>query len=139
TYLTEALKSAEIFVNSQQMDINKKNPVDRINDAFRTLIKTLYNKLDYVTEFVDTPKELQEIINSSTQLSMDSNNDVNHLAIKEVDNYVGQLTTRNQPMTIKSITTYFAKQPYGWLELDTTALLIQLFKAQEIKLQLSSS
>src|SRR5699024_11015024 len=73
------------------------------------------------------------------QLSMDSNNDVNHLAIKEVDNYVGKLTTRNQPMTIKSITTYFAKQPYGWLELDTTALLIQLFKAQEIKLQLSSS
>src|SRR5699024_504060 len=67
TYLTEALKSAEIFVNSQQMDINKKNPVDRINDAFRTLITTLYNKLDYVTEFVDKPKELQEIINSSTQ------------------------------------------------------------------------
>src|SRR5699024_5662351 len=34
TFVTEALKHADIFVNSQQLDIHKKNPVDRINDAF---------------------------------------------------------------------------------------------------------
>lgn len=139
TYLTEALKSADIFVNSQQMDIGKKNPADRINDAFRTLIKTLYHKLDYVTEFVDTPKALKELTNESTQLSMNSTDEPNHLAIKELDNYVDRLTSRNQPMTIKSVTTYFSQKPYGWLELDTIAILLQLFKAQEIKWQLNSS
>ncbi|WP_088049429.1 BREX system P-loop protein BrxC [Virgibacillus dakarensis] len=139
TYVTEALKHADIFVNSQQLSINKKAPAERINDAFRTLIKTLYNKLDYVNEFVDTPKELQSIITESTQLSMDDSDEPNHLAIKEVDNYVDRLTARNQPMTVKSITTYFAQQPYGWLELDTTSFLLQLFKAQEVKFQLNSS
>ncbi|RDW17507.1 BREX system P-loop protein BrxC [Oceanobacillus arenosus] len=139
TYLTEALRSAEIYVNSQVLEIQKKNPVDRINDAFRMLIKTLFNKLDHIIEFVDTTKDLQDIITASTQLTMDNKNEPNHLAINEVDNYVARLTTRNHQMTIKHLSTYFAKQPYGWLELDTTALLLKLFKAQEIKLQLNSS
>lgn len=139
TYLSEALKTADVFVNSQQMNIPKKNPIDRINDAFRTLIKSLYNKLDYVTEFVDTVKELETIVKEPTQLSMNSKDDPNYLAIKEMDNYVSRLTARNQPMTIKSITTYFSKQPYGWLELDTIACIVQLFKLQEVSLQLNSS
>ena len=137
TYLTEALKAAEIFVNSQQMDINKKSPVDRINDAFRTLIKTQYNKLDYVTEFVDSTKELQDIITSSTQLSMDGK-EANSNARNEVDQYIARLTARNQQITIKGIRNYFVSKPYGWLEMDTTALLLHLFKVQEIKFQLNS-
>lgn len=139
TYLTEALKSAEVFVNSQQMDIQKKNPVDRINDAFRTLVKTLYNKLDYVTVFTDTTKEVEDIIQSSTQLSMDSKDEDNHLALKEVNDYISRMATRNQPMSIKSILAFFSARPYGWLELDTTALLVRLFKAQEINFYLNSA
>lgn len=139
TLLTEALSSAEVFVSSQQLEINRKNPTDRINEAFRMLIKSLYNKLDYVTEFVGSPRELQDLAVSSTQLSMDHNGGRNHHAIREVDNYVDRLTTRNQPMTVKSITTYFAKQPYGWLDFDTTAILLELFKAQEVKFLLNSS
>lgn len=138
TYLTEALKGAEVFVNSQQMDITKKSPIDRINDAFRTLIKTQFNKLDYITEFVDSTKELQEIVTSSTQLSMDDT-EANSNALKEVDNYIGRLTIRNQQMTIKTLRNYFANKPYGWLEFDLTALLLHLFKVQEIKFQLNNS
>ncbi len=138
TYLTEALKSAEVFVNSQQMDITKKNPVDRINDAFRTLIKTQYKNLDYITEFVDSTKGLQDILTDSTQLSMDDKA-VNHNAINAVDDYISRLTSRKQQMTVKSIRNYFANKPFGWLEMDITALLLHLFKSQKIKFQLNSS
>src|SRR5699024_6620775 len=62
TFVKEALKYAEIYANSQQLEINNKNPVDRMNDAFRMLIKVLYHKLDHISQFVDTPKDLQEII-----------------------------------------------------------------------------
>lgn len=137
TYLIEALKSAEVFVNAQQMDIKKKKPVERINESCRFLIKTLYNKLDYITDFTDSSKELQSLITSATQLTLGDDH-ANKLALKEVNHYIDRLTSRNQPMTIKSITTYFSKQPFGWLELDTTAQLINLFKAQEIRLQLNS-
>ncbi|NMA73232.1 MAG: BREX system P-loop protein BrxC [Bacteroidales bacterium] len=139
TFVKEALKDAEIYVNSQILDIQKKNPVDRINDAFRMLIKALYHKLDLITPSIDSAKDLAELLNSSKQLTIDSESEENYLAIKEVDNYVTRLTNRNQNLSVKSITTYFSNLPYGWIELDTTAILLQLFKAQEVKFILNSS
>src|SRR5699024_8598640 len=110
TYLTEALKSAEIYVNSQQIDIKKKNPADRINDAFRLLVKTKYNKLDDLKTFIDSTKELQELITASSQLSADGS-DPNSNARNEVDSYISRLTDRNQQMTIKGIRHFFANPP----------------------------
>lgn len=138
THLTEALKTADIFVKSHQLDIAKKSPTDRMNDAFRVLVKTEYSKLDYITTFVSSPKELEQLITASSQRTLDGKL-TNHLAIEEVDIYIKRLADRNQQMTIKSITTHFANKPFGWLELDTTALLLDLFKEQEISFQLSSS
>lgn len=140
TQLTEALKVAEIFVNSQLLDVKEKNPAERINDAFKNLIDNIYNKLSYVKEFVDTTKALNDLLKEDTvQLSLVDDEKPNKLALKEVNTYVERLTARKQQITVKGITTYFSKQPYGWNEIDTTALIIILFKAQEIKLQLSSS
>lgn len=140
THLTEALKIASIYVNSQALEVKEKSPVDRINEAFKALINNIYNKLTYVNEFVDTTKQLNDILQeSTTQLSLNDGNELNKLAIDEVDNYVGRLTTRKQQITVKGITSHFSKQPYGWNELDTAALIIKLFKGQEIKLQLNST
>ncbi|MGE6848228.1 BREX system P-loop protein BrxC [Bacillus tropicus] len=141
TYVTEALKHAEIFVNSQQLDVKEKNPVERINDAFKVLIDNLYNKLHYVKKFIDTAKQLNELlVENTTQLTLSGDNeDVNQLAVKEVNDYIARLTTRNQQITIKGITTHFTKQPYGWKDLDIASFIIKLFKGQEIKLQLNSS
>ncbi|EMA6342981.1 BREX system P-loop protein BrxC [Bacillus cytotoxicus] len=141
TYVTEALKHAEIFVNSQQLDVKEKNPVERINDAFKVLIDNLYNKLHYVKEFIDTPKQLNELlVDNTTQLTLtDDHEDANKLAVKEVNDYITRLTTRNQQITVKGITTHFTKQPYGWKELDIVSFIIKLFKGQDIKLQLNSS
>ncbi|MCT6901727.1 MAG: BREX system P-loop protein BrxC [Lactobacillus sp.] len=141
TYVTEALKHAEIFVNSQQLDVKEKNPVERINDAFKVLIDNLYNKLHYVKKFIDTAKQLNELlVENTTQLTLSGDNeDANQLAVKEVNDYIARLTTRNQQITIKGITTHFTKQPYGWKDLDIASFIIKLFKGQEIKLQLNSS
>ncbi|MBE7105492.1 BREX system P-loop protein BrxC [Bacillus cereus] len=141
TYVTEALKHAEIFVSSQQLDVKEKNPVDRINEAFKVLVGTLYNKLDYVKEFIDAPKQLNELLAENTaQLTLSGEDeDENKHAIKEINDYIARLTTRNQQMTVKSITTHFMKQPYGWKDLDIAAFIIKLFKGQEVKLQLNST
>ncbi|MEI3612628.1 BREX system P-loop protein BrxC [Pseudogracilibacillus sp. SO30301A] len=137
TYLKAALKDAEIFVKSQQLDIAKKNPIDRINDAFHILIKTEYHKIDYIEKFVQKPTDLENLL-TSDQLSMEMLEE-NKLARNEVNNYITRLSDRNQAMTLKSITTHFEQKPFGWLELDIKALLIELFKEQEIKLHFNSA
>lgn len=136
-YLEEALKEADIFVTSQKLDIQKKNPVRRINEAFYMLVKTEYHKLDYIDKFVKSQKELEELKFSSTNITLEGNDDFpNVLALKEVDSYISRLTDRKQPPTIKGVQNFFSEKPYGWLELDTTALILQLFKLQELRLTL---
>lgn len=137
-FLLEGLKHAEIFVNSGLLDIKEKSPVDRINDAFKTLIDVLYNKLNYVKVFVDTARDLHDILSSkSVQMTL-VDNEPNKLAIQEVNGYIERNSARNIPMTMKSISVLYSKAPYGWTELDTAAIIIKLFKSQEIKLEYNS-
>jgi len=138
TLLIEGLKTAEIFVNSQLLDIKEKNPVERINDGFKVLIDTLYNKLNYIKKFMDSPRELQEILtNNNVQVSL-VEVEKNKLAIDEVDSHIERNTSRNIPMTMKGIIGLYSKAPYGWGELDIAAIIIKLFKAQEIKIEYNS-
>jgi flavodoxin len=138
TMLKEGLKTAEIYVASQLLDIKEKSPVERINDAFRILVDTLYYKINYVKAFIDTDKELYDISTSQTvQLAL-MENDPNKLAMDEMDGYIERNTIRNIPVTVRSATTLFSKAPYGWREKDISAILLKLFKAQEIRLQYNS-
>jgi hypothetical protein len=136
--LIEGLKIAEVFTNSEFLDIKEKNPNERINDGFKALIDTLYNKLYYIKEYVDSPRGLQEILtNDNVQLSL-VNVEKNKLAIDEVNSYVERNTSRNIPMTMKGIIGLYSKAPYGWEELDIASIIIKLFKEQEIKIEFNS-
>lgn len=138
TLLVEGLKTAEIFANSQLLDIKEKNPVERINDGFKILIDNLYNKLNYIKEYIDSPRELQEILsNNNVQVSL-IDGEKNKLAIDEVDSYIERNTSRNIPMTMKGLNGLYSKVPYGWQEIDIAAIIIKLFKAQEIKIEYNS-
>lgn len=138
TLLLDGMKRAEIFVNSQLLDIKEKTPIDRIDDGFRILIDSLYNKLNYVKVFADNIKDLNDILaSSSVQINL-IDDEPNKLAIQEMDGFIERNSARNIPMTMKSITALYTKAPYGWTELDIAAIIIKLFKSQEIKLELSS-
>lgn len=138
TLLIEGLKTAEIFANSELLDIKEKNPVERINDGFKALIDTLYNKLNYIKAFIDSTRELQEILtNNNVQISL-VDVEKNKLAIDEVDEFIERNTSRNIPITMKGIIGLYSKAPYGWGELDIAAIIIKLFKAQEIKIEHNS-
>lgn len=140
TFLTEALKSADIYANAQHLSINAKNPIERINEAFKMLINALYHKLPYITHPIESTKQLQELLEQlSVQSMMPGELEENQLALQELDAYIERLSSRNQPPTVKSVTAHFLKQPYGWNEIDTTRLLIQLFKSQQVKLLLNNA
>lgn len=134
--LIEALKSADFYTNSQKLDIKSKNPIEKINEGFKLLVEGMYNKLSYINTFVESNKDLYDIINDN-EMQMKLTDDVpNKLAVDEVDGYIERNTERNIPMTIKSIVTLYSKAPYGWKELDIVGIVLRLFKMQEVKLQL---
>lgn len=134
--LIDALKSADVFANSQKLDIKSKHPIERMNDGFKLLIEGMYNKLNYINTFVESNKDLNDIL-LNNDMQMKLTDDVpNKLAVDEIYGYIERNTKRNIPMTIKSIIALYSKAPYGWKELDIIGIVLSLFKSQEVKLQL---
>ncbi len=136
--LIDALKQAQIFVNGEMLDIKEKSPQERINEGFRALIESIYTKLNYVTEFMDSQRDIYGILTDNT-VQMSLTGDVqNKLALDEMDAFMERNTLRHIPVTMKTLLNYFGKAPYGWRYIDIEGLAAKLFKSQDIKLQLNS-
>ncbi len=135
--LIEAIQNADIYANSKKLEINKKHPVERINEGFRVLIEGIYTKLGYITHFT-TNKDIYDVFADNEQIIQDGIEEPNKLAIDEIAGYIERNTTRSIPVTMKTIIGVYSKAPYGWLEEDIEWIVAKLFKAQEIKLQLNS-
>jgi len=135
--LTEAIENADMYANSQRLEINKKDPVEKINDGFKVLIEGIYTKLGYIN-FFTSAKDLYDIFSDNEQITLTGVEAPNKLAIEEMAGYIERNTARNIPVTMKTILGIYEKAPYGWLEEDIEWVIGKLFKAQEIKLQLNS-
>ena len=135
--IEEAIRTAEIYVSGNILDIKEKNGVDRINEGLKVLVESKYYKLNYVKEFIEA-KELPRLLeNKGSQLSLMDKNP-NRLAIDDMKQHIETSTTRNLQTTVKSILTKFTNSPYGWKEPDIQAVIITLFKKQDIKVILNS-
>jgi hypothetical protein len=134
--LVDALKAAEIYVNSQKLDIREKDPVERINEGLKMLIDCNYTKLGYINSFIDSPGDINRILTQEA-VQMSLVEDPNKLALDEVASYIERNTARNIPVTMKTVIGVFQKAPYGWNEEDIEGLIARLFRMQEIKLQLN--
>ncbi|WP_078427952.1 BREX system P-loop protein BrxC [Alkalihalobacterium alkalinitrilicum] len=137
TLLIDALIEADIYVNNQALKVKSKHPEERLNEAFKSLIESLYHKLKQVSEHTDSIKDLHELVSSSNEQLSLIEEDPNRLALTEVHAYIKRNSQRNIPITMKSLITFFSNIPYGWLEYDSVACVIKLFKSQDIKLQIN--
>ena len=136
--IEEALRSAEIYVNGSLLDIKEKGALDRINEGLKALIDSKYNKINYVKEFKESTKDLFDIMDTRLNQMSLIDSDPNRLAIDEVRNHIETSTTRNLQVTVKSIISKFSNAPYGWKEIDIQAIIVTLFKKQDIKVVLNN-
>lgn len=137
--LRENIKSAEIYVNGNLLEIKEKEPNDRINDGLRALVDVVYSKLSYIKKNIYTSREIQDILAKENKVQLgfeETNEDANKLAIDEVLRYIERYSV-GASVTVKTIMNNFSKSPFGWDEIDIQAIVAKLFKEQKIKLEYS--
>lgn len=135
--IEESLRAAEVYVNGSLLDIKEKGGVDRINEGLRALIDSKYNKINYITSFKENIKDLFDIMDMKlNQMSLIDSNP-NRLAHDEVNTHIQTSSARNLQVTVKSILTKFSNPPYGWKDIDIQAIIVTLFKKQDIKVILN--
>ena len=131
--IEESLRSSEVYVNGSLLDIKEKQGIDRINEGLRSLIDSKYNKINYVKEFKENAKDLFDIMDARLNQMELVDSNPNRLAADEVNNHIQTSSVRNLQVTVKSILTKFSNPPYGWKDIDIQAIIVTLFKKQDIK------
>jgi hypothetical protein len=135
-YLDDALKNATFFINGNKVDIKGGVVKEKISIGLKQLVDTVYTKLSYIKKFYEDPKELLQILGGDQQTIMagvpQQNND---LAIAEVMNFIGIQEDIGKQVRVKLLIDRFLDKPYGWRELDISALIATLFRDQKIKLR----
>ena len=134
-YLTESLKTAAIYVNGDVLNNQAKEPAAKINDALERLVKTVYNKLDYINTPMDKDALEKTMQGTTTQkLALDGQTEPNALALEEVCAFIAGNSRRHLKTTMKTLKDRFTKAPYGFVEDDIFWLVARLFKRGDITL-----
>ena len=135
--LRELIRTSDIYVNNEKLDIKEKNPEERINDALRSLVDIVYSKLGYIKKSITSTKEIVDILlNDNNQVTINSlNENPNKNAVDEINRYIERQSIGNNSITVKSVINHFVKAPFGWSDLDIEGIIAYLFKNQNIKME----
>lgn len=135
--LEEALKYGTFYVNGQKLDIKGGSVKEKINNAMKVLVESVYTKLSYIKDHINKPEDLLGILNENNeQIAMDSTFDnKNDLAIKEVIDFIILQNDINKQIRVKSLLDRFSDKPYGWNHIDISGVVASLLKDQKIRLK----
>ena len=138
--IVEALRRAFLYVNGNRLDIREKPPEQRINDALRTLIESIYTKLNYIDKPFAAADSLRETyMAKDNQLRVDGipEAEPNRLANSEMLEVIQRSYYMNIAVTMRGILEQFGRIPYGWKDMDIAGIIITLFKQQKIRFEMS--
>jgi hypothetical protein len=134
--LIDALCRGRYYANAERLDVKGSGAKERINFGLKALVESTYQKLPYITEFLDSDADIQQILQSGvTQYTLDGQtSDPNHLASQEVMAYIDLQEAKHLPTSMKNVLDKFEDAPYGWREIDIAGLIAGLLKKQKIRL-----
>ncbi|MCL1808846.1 MAG: BREX system P-loop protein BrxC [Clostridiales bacterium] len=138
--IAEALKKAALYVNGNRLGIKEKPPEQRINDAFRTLVESIYTKQNYINQPYPTVDSLRAVLaEKDSQLIIDGTEQAlpNHLALTEMIEVIERIHFKNLPATMRSLSEQFGKIPYGWKDMDIAGTILTLLKKQKIRFEMN--
>lgn len=138
-FLEESLKNADIYVNGDKAQINKKDVTARMNEAIGKLVDTVYHKLYYIDAPM-TEAHIRGLFKTGNQVTLElqSAAEPNKLALNDMNDYIASNSVRHTKTSMKTLMDRFMKAPYGFVEDDVEWLVAKLFKNGDIALSVSS-
>ncbi len=138
--LVTALSRADVFVYGQRVEIKAKDPNQRVDEALGLLVDNKYTKIKLLTPFIPssgTKGKLLEIFRENPQDKISGTNS-NQKAYDEILSHIENMDKMHVPLTVKSITNKYGKEPYHWRSEDLKGLLLRMFHIQAISLIFAS-
>ena len=133
--IEKAIVDGKFYVHGEVLNLKSGSAKDKIDAAMKSLVESVYSKLNMVNQFADTDADVFSILNSPqdeiTFTGLGANNED---ALNDISQW---LELRNQKMlktSMGDVQDRYQKIPYGWKEIDIAALIARLIVQQKIQI-----
>lgn len=135
-FLSESLKEADIYTNSDKVQNASKDISVRINDGLSKLVHTVFHKLYYIDKAMGEThiRSVLKGVNTNQLLLEGTDQIPNKLALGDILDFVNGNTLRHAKTSMKAIMDRFTRAPYGFIDEDVQWLIAKLFKDGDIAL-----
>lgn len=131
--IEKAIVEGKFYVHGEILDLKYGSAKDKLDEAMKSLVESVYSKLNMVNQFVDSDADILAILNGAYEevgfTGLGANNED---ALNEISQW---LELQNQKMlktSMGDVQRRYQAIPYGWKEIDIAALIARLIVQQKI-------
>ena len=133
--IEKAIVEGKSYVHGEILDLKYGSAKDKLDEAMKSLVESVYSKLNMVNQFVDSDADILAILNGAYEevgfTGLGANNED---ALNEISQW---LELQNQKMlktSMGDVQRRYQAIPYGWKEIDIAALIARLIVQQKIQI-----
>ena len=133
--IEKAIVEGKFYVHGEILDLKYGSAKDKLDEAMKSLVESVYSKLNMVNQFVDSDADILAILNGAYEevgfTGLGANNED---ALNEISQW---LELQNQKMlktSMGDVQRRYQMIPYGWKEIDIAALIARLIVQQKIQI-----
>lgn len=138
-FLQESLRHASVFADGQELQMTGKDVALRFNEALGHLVANMYSKLYYI-EAAKNESDIRSLLKTKDKqmIMLEEEKTHNHLAIRDVQEYVARNSMQHMKTSLKSIIDRFTGAPYGFISDDISWLIAWLFNSGDVALYINN-
>lgn len=133
--IEKAIVEGKFYVHGEILDLKYGSAKDKLDEAMKSLVESVYSKLNMVNQFVDSDADILTILNGAyEEVSFTGLGANNEDALNEISQW---LELQNQKMlktSMGDVQRRYQAIPYGWKEIDIAALIARLIVQQKIQI-----
>lgn len=135
--ISQAITASRVYIHGEHVDIRGGSVKEKIDNAMRYLVESVYAKLSLVRKHYDTDMDILNVFSPDKQLSMAGVARPNLDAIREIKLFLEMQEMKHLPTTMGDVQRRFTGIPYGWREADIAGVIAEMIAEKIEDLQLN--
>ena len=134
--IEKAIVEGKLYVHGEVLDPKCSSAKDKLDEAMKNLVESVYSKLNMVNRFVESDADILSILNEADdgQIASVGTGKNNEDALNEISQWL-ELQNQNMLKTsMGDVQRRYQAIPYGWKEIDIAALIARLIVQQKIQI-----
>ncbi len=139
--LIKAITGGTFYVAGEKLSIKKSDAKTMIDEALGFLVSHVYSELSLIdTNIKDDAAEIREILDGQKWFNEDSSQmRPNAGAASHIMDYLIMMERQRHVVTMFDIHQRYQSVPYGWREIDITAVVASLIAEQKVSIKYAGS